>query len=395
MQLAVVLLAYLSASVKDGTSIVVSLQFTTLSESLSFHFQCLKVMSLENQLLAIQRRRNNITLLFQCPLCAEQVRGQDKLQNHVEFVHGVQLVAFDNVVDLEGLLEAIRTRAARDSGRIACLQCEEVVPLNAMKEHCAEHAHAEWAPATIPFLVEFCLEGSSTVASLAAKRDRANAVNDDENDDDWQSDNEDDEGFANIPAPCLFCSEVSPNPLSHMKAAHGFDFVASLRDAQAKQTIARAATAQAVPSGPADDAIVVEGDSSCIEHDRIRVVNFIRWKVARNECPVGAARCQAKFDSTDALRAHIAESSHCMPPLPITLAAAELSDLGANDDTTAADRLLLPTVSGDGMIQVVLMLEDDEEEAGEDNYPMVPTVAELMQRKLAQDGDADEEEEEQ
>ena len=137
-----------------------------------------------------------------------------------------------------------------------------------------------------------------------------------------------------VPTTCLYCDNVSTSVETHMSSAHGFDFRRSALF---------------------DRAVCSD------EYARMRMVNYVRRQVLVNRCPAG---CDAALSSSSDLVAHIAAEKHYHPT--------------ACPD---GDELLAPTLKGDGMLMLVMEVEDDFDDG--DQYPMVPTVGDTLQARMA------------
>uniref|UniRef100_A0A7S1MIM4 C2H2-type domain-containing protein n=1 Tax=Neobodo designis TaxID=312471 RepID=A0A7S1MIM4_NEODS len=145
---------------------------------------------------------------------------------------------------------------------------------------------------------------------------------------------EDEDDFDDgVPTACLFCSTVSTSVETHMQQVHGFDFRGSTLF---------------------DHTICAD------EYGRMRMVNYTRRQVERLRCPAG---CCAEVSTSSELTRHIEAEKHFLP-------------------TTCpdGDEHLAPALKGDGMLMLVMEVEDDFNDG--DQYPMVPTVGDTLQRRM-------------
>lgn len=272
-----------------------------------------------------------------CFLCPVRVRGQDTLLEHLAS-HQITCMPFDDVVDLDGFLACLKSRLISANGEWRCPVCSSELPTatpEALTAHITDASHAVWSGETIPELRPFCM----TVDVIS--EDDGGVLHDVEDMDDEASESGDEWEDECL---CLYCSNESTDCLSHMMTAHDFDFRGITRQREDVKD----------------------------EYDLIWLINAVRRAVFNKECPFGGTACAAEVAKAGSLEAHLVErSSH---RLPATV-------------TRVSDRDLIPVLSGDALISLVVMsgagfLRGD---TADPEYPMVPTVREYAASQAKKD----------
>lgn len=270
----------------------------------------------------IEKQHSDTGRALRCPLCTVQVVGARRLHNHIDGEHRISLVDVDEVVNLDGLLAFLQASTAARR----CPVCQTTVSTTeGLAAHCESEGHAEWAPATIPALQQFCIQCHDTEGEGA------------DADDEWADDCEDEDGDdeSMMPCVCLYCSFHGKNVFSHMQLVHGVDVAAGLR---------------------------LLGGGNGGDYARMAVVNFVRDAVGSERCPT----CAGAHATPAALLEHMQSLKHWLPA-----------------SAPEGDSWLVPRLNNDGLIQLALSLDDGTGE-GEEDYPMVPTVQEIVERQQQQ-----------
>lgn len=289
-----------------------------------------------------------------CFLCGIYVySGEEKLMEHLAKSHAAHVFHFSNVTDYDGFLGCIKLRmglaaapdavAAKDTP-LSCPVCLVAVSSAAqLQTHLtATPAHAEWTPATIPELAEFCLPANAATAAVG-QGDDAEEEEDcpvGRNDVDPEGAEEEllgsDDDWIDA-CVCLYCPEECEECLEHMTAAHGFDM------------------RQATRSRP----------EIADEYDVIRLINAVRRAVREGRCPFNAysaGETPCAFDGT--LEGHLA--AHPEHRLPKAV-------------TRESDADLIPVLPADALISLVVTAGEGflASEQADPDFPMAPTLQEV------------------
>lgn len=300
----------------------------------------------------LQRLQQQEVAEFACVVCAQQVRGQDALMQHLITEHQIHCVHFDNVSDLGELLAHLSTLlhsgAAPESW--TCPVCSEdsgsADPAVLLQHLQGPANHSYWNPQTIPSMAPWCVLANGESAPVTDEARHASAapqLADDADDaawDDLEDEEVDEDEDWNLSCVCLYCNYDGEDILDHLRAVHDFDFRATVRQRTDLKS----------------------------EYDLIRLVNVVRRAVAADRCPFDAScGVDGRHNDRAALEAHLmAEKSHRLP--------ARVSDSDAD---------LIPVLPGDAFLSMLVtsgegFLNADE---ADPDFPMVPTVQELAAAK--------------
>ncbi|KAG5498694.1 hypothetical protein JKF63_02981 [Porcisia hertigi] len=305
----------------------------------------------------LQRLQQKDVVEFSCVLCGQLVRGQDALMDHLITEHEVHCLHFDNVADLDGLLQHLSVLlhgGAAASTQWICPVCGEDTgsdDVRALLDHLRLTGHKYWNPRTIPSLASWYItctsvpgptadktlvETASSACSCSAPREvEQDSAEDGDIESQWNDMEDEDEDWS-LKCDCLYCDYTGEDILQHLKSNHHFDLRLSVQQrADLKD-----------------------------EYDLIRVVNMVRRAMRGHRCPYGdECGFEGKESDYTVLEAHLlARPEH---RLPKQLSRGHID--------------LIPFLSDDGLISMLLasgagFLQVEEEDP---DFPMVPTVREL------------------
>ncbi|KPA83235.1 hypothetical protein ABB37_02915 [Leptomonas pyrrhocoris] len=293
---------------------------------------------------------------FACVLCAQHVRGQDALMQHLIGEHHIHCVHFDNVSNLPELLRHLSLLLHRGSApsHWTCPVCGEdthSADVDVLLQHAWQKNHASWNPSTVPSLSEWWVTVTmektvptalKPVRSSTAAAGNTNGVADDQEDDDdtaWdamEDEEVDEDEDWNLDCVCLYCDYDGEDVLEHLKSTHDFDFRTAVQ----------------------------QRDDMKNEYDLIRIVNAVRRAVAADRCPFDE---HCAIDGTHNDRAALEQH------LRMTKAHRLPAHVAENDAA------LIPVLPGDAFISMLVTSGGGFLKAEEDDpdFPMVPTVHEL------------------
>jgi hypothetical protein len=255
---------------------------------------------------------------------------------HLLSAHAVHTAHFDNIFDLEGFFQRMRSLVVQEQGNFwTCpvSMCRRQFSCSSdWGKHVAEVGHNLWNTKTIPELTEFVLEPPD---SDDDEDDDEQPLAADSRLDEAEDGEEEDEA---LPVECVFCSAVIPDIFLHCMSVHGFDL-------------------SAVFTGAAKDHRLRN------DYDVIRVVNALRHAADEShQC----LHCGASFSSLQDWTGHIAaQPAHTLP-----------TNISALDD-----QLLIPRRPHDYLIPLLLELcESDFDGEVEPDYPLVSRVVDFAER---------------
>ncbi|CCW61625.1 unnamed protein product [Phytomonas sp. EM1] len=318
-----------------------------------------------NQVL--NRLKKGVDGSVYCILCSLELGDYEALLQHLMLQHAVFCSASENVSDLDGFFNHLKSRLlgqeiddkgerSEEASEWCCPVCgeelEEPTPA-ALEDHITTLFHQHWNVKAIPSLAPFCLcasPDSSTSSSSGSERTDA-----DNHEEEWIERNEnssDDNDDFNEPCICLFCPHESMDCLEHMREVHDFDFPAITR---ARPDLRD-------------------------EYDLIALINIVRRSVSLKRCPccganqdtiekakdgVDTACANEKYVEEDFLEKHLrAFPSHRLP----------------SSMETRQDADLVPYLPGDALISLVVTSGEGflGSEPTDPDFPMVPTLQEVI-----------------
>jgi len=282
-----------------------------------------------------QRERENDNFRKQCLFCSTSIQGtRQEILQHMFSVHYFNIGLADNMIFFTHFVDLLHHKI--DS--LQCVYCERIFKsISVLREHIRKKKHFKLNPDNTEydcFYIANYLESGKGWQELAAEVDEGeesagsqsayssfsesepdiSLVDDTEEWQDWSEELAED-------CKCLFCPQVLKEPTftyTHMAEFHSFDFLGLCT----KWKLAF--------------------------YDCVRLVNYIRSRVAGNQCPL----CSLSFPTAYQLAQHLEKEKH----YSVDRAASFWTD----------DDYLRPVLENDNLLCSIGGMEDSDDEENEE-----------------------------
>lgn len=324
---------------------------------------------------------------FTCILCQLNLTNRKELVRlHFLNRHGVELPGARRVHDIAGLLNCLqqiifRSDACEGSSVSPstlswhCPVCEKATGTNcaALELHIGATQHHRWNRHTIEPLAAFYFDRDEGASSdTEGDDDERNPIcdgNEAESDEEGEWDDD-------VPMKCLYCDDEGVDCLSHMVEKHQFDLKATTS----------------------------HRDDIKDEYDLIRLVNETRRAIDAGHCPYHCCGGSASSGGTEDDAARTSEEGpHSSSMENENADVACTNDIQSRDGNVEAhlaahpthrlpqhvpsnDSALIPFLPGDALLSYLVTTGEGflPQETADPDFPMVPTMLQLAERRRAQ-----------